>query len=351
MKEALLKRLRQLYPEPPCRYLEERLVRPPGLRPDIFVQHPDGKKWAFEMVHRNSQATHLLENHRRYLEAGIQDIWILWQDLEPSAGRPRSIDQGVMPRFLSEQRLYKLGAPQRAILDMQEGEVRTLYAFTVNTLGTEARAGQSSFSTTTRIGITVYKFEGWAGQKRYPAQDAFVALHEIEFAEGSVLTMAPPEANEWILETLADQYGLSGDMATVVPSEAIEQFDQLPALIQRDSRELVGSLLSQHLASLSPEEMQEILSFFRSGGVAQQTSTETDLPEITVDEALGSGAAMGALADGIQRVIQQLQDLGMPKPLLEFVLQWLDPHKLAQVAELMQWQEESENLRDVRQGH
>lgn len=132
MAEAFVKRLHQLYPEPPAVYREGRRVKPVGLKPDVYLQHPDGRQWAFEMVHGNRHPDHLLKNHERYVQAGIRDIWILWDDLSPKSGPPSPKDQGVMPALMGETRMYRITGPQCAILQMQTGNIRYLHTFTVD---------------------------------------------------------------------------------------------------------------------------------------------------------------------------------------------------------------------------
>ena len=124
MVEAFTKRLRQLHPEPPAVYSFGSKVESVGLKPDIYVQHPDGRQWAFEMVHGNSSARHLLDNHRRYASHGIHDVWILWDSLRPKVGPDHPLEQGIMPALLPDAKVYPLTAPQRAILEMQIGATR-----------------------------------------------------------------------------------------------------------------------------------------------------------------------------------------------------------------------------------
>ena len=66
MVEAFATRLRQFFPEPPTAYSLGSKVTPPGLKPDIYARHADGRQWAFEMVHGNAKASHLLRNHTHY---------------------------------------------------------------------------------------------------------------------------------------------------------------------------------------------------------------------------------------------------------------------------------------------
>ena len=102
MVDAFSKRLRDLYPEPAHKYsdLFGSVVKPVSLKPDVYIKHPDGREWAFEMVHHNRHVDHLLKNHQRYVKAGIYDTWILWDDLRPKTGYEPSPDQGLLLPFV-----------------------------------------------------------------------------------------------------------------------------------------------------------------------------------------------------------------------------------------------------------
>ena len=76
-----------------------------GLKPDIYVEHPDGRLWAFEMIYRNAHAQHTLENHERYGDAGVRNFWILWDTLAPAVTRPHS-DQGVLTDYLRTRKIH-----------------------------------------------------------------------------------------------------------------------------------------------------------------------------------------------------------------------------------------------------
>jgi hypothetical protein len=114
MSEAFEKRLKQLFPESEYHYsFGKQLAN--GLKPDVYIRHPDGRQWAYEMVHGNSHPAHLNENHHRYQASGIRDIWILWDDLRPHIGVPLSMHQGIFMDLLPSGYTIaesKLTAPQ-----------------------------------------------------------------------------------------------------------------------------------------------------------------------------------------------------------------------------------------------
>jgi len=76
MLEALEIRLRKLFPG--SEVTLGKKIQSIGLKPDIYIEHPDGRKWAYEMIFGNKSAEHTLDNHKRYKNAGTHDFWILW---------------------------------------------------------------------------------------------------------------------------------------------------------------------------------------------------------------------------------------------------------------------------------
>ena len=130
--EAIGRRLRQLYPPSRVRIRENKQLGRMELRPDIYVEHGDGRHWAYEIVHGNTRD--LKEKHDVYAGEGIRDIWIVSDLLIPKSRRqPASLDQGVMFPAGDEKLYYHLNRPQRELLETQNGETRYLFAFTVNT--------------------------------------------------------------------------------------------------------------------------------------------------------------------------------------------------------------------------
>jgi hypothetical protein len=54
MLEAFQIRLSKLFPE--SRVTLGKRIQSVGLKPDIFIEHPDGHKWAYEMIYGNKSA-------------------------------------------------------------------------------------------------------------------------------------------------------------------------------------------------------------------------------------------------------------------------------------------------------
>lgn len=346
MKEAFAKRLRQLYPEPPHEYSEGRKVKPVGLKPDVYVRHPDGRQWAFEMVHGNSHASHLLRNHERYAQAGIHDVWILWDDLRPRAGRQASADQGVMLGLLGEERIYPLTKPQRAILEMQTGDVRYLYAFAVDPLSAGRQVAETELMQALAIGVDVYRFVGWDGQERYPATHDYVPMFKLEFAPNGSLVAPDRESEDVVWGSLLSQLGLGMEHG-VVPSEWVLQIEQLIASPEGQEA-LSRHLFESFLKELPPEELEQIVRFFQSAPEIQALPSDSHLPEMDTTQAFQDASVMRELAAEAERIRQHIGMLDWPDPMKKMLLAMINQQQLAHTAEWMAWQDESEALQQTR---
>ncbi|MBN1921821.1 MAG: hypothetical protein JW892_11285, partial [Anaerolineae bacterium] len=348
MVEAFDIRLRQLYPEPSTTYSEGKKITPPGLKPDIFVEHPDGRKWAFEMVHGNQSAAHLLENHVRYRDAGICDHWILWDELEPKTSETSNFNQGVFPGLQEEQREYRLTAPQRAILEMQDGDERFIYAFTLDPFR-RIEHEQTRFAQTMFIGVTVYCFEVWRdGQDSYPAKDFFVPMYQLEFAADGAFVLPSEEAYTAVWDQLAPVLGFS-DTEGIIPTEALAKLERLPELFQTHSQAVMETLLRSYLEALLPEELHEIGEFFqktKSGDLQPPPFSMPSMEEVM--QAFENPEQIQKMAESASRAQAHLETLGFPEPLKRFFMTVVDPTLLQNVGDVMAWSEDSVALQQAR---
>ena len=345
MAEAFAKRLCQLYPE--AEYSEGKKVRSVGLKPDVYVRHPDGRQWAFEMVHGNSHAGHLLENHKCYAQAGIQDVWILWDDLRPGAGRQVSIDQGVMPNTLGEARDYPLTNPHRVILEMQPGDVRHLYAFTIDPLGAGRDIANTALMRAIGVGVHIYRFEGWQGQDRYAATRDYVPMLELEFApNGSPIAPDRPGEDE-MWDSLLARLGLDTSQG-IICTEWMVQFERSLAMPETQSL-LLRDSVKAYLKRLSPAESAELARCLRSVPAGKLAPPPGLIhSEEHISRALDSVEMAQTLAQDAQRASEHIKGLGLPAPLVKLLTVLMDPQRLSSTAEWMKWQDESETLQKVR---
>jgi predicted house-cleaning noncanonical NTP pyrophosphatase (MazG superfamily) len=345
MVEAFVNRLQQLYPEPQATYSLGRKVTPPGLKPDVYIEHADGRRWVFEMVHHNRHAQHLLENHARYAEAGISDHWILWQNLQPQTQGTPSPDQGVMTTLVEKERRFTLTAPQRAILEMQDRDVRYLYAFTINPLK-DIHSPETEFARTISTGVIIYRFEGWNGEKKAVASDIFVPMYYLEFTDNGPLQGPPPGVYDAAFDELGDLLGF--DEPVMIPSEVAATLDNLPQIIAAHQQRVAKAIFKQHWIALSPEEREEIAEYLRD---SEAENLRPPLEILTADDtsqAYSDPTKMWELLTYVQQLQVHVETSDMPEALKGFLLDCIDGRLLEDVAEAIEWQAGSEVLKQSR---
>ncbi len=347
MVEAFAKRLQQLYPDPPTRYSLGRKVTPPGLKPDVYVEHPDGRKWAFEMVHGNRSPEHMLDNHARYAEAGISDHWILWEILSPAPPNKRTPEQGVITGLVAGKATYRLTRPQKAILDMQGGSTRYLYAFTTNPFGVPRADLFSPFIRMVTTGLDVFTFDEPDNQGLYQAILDFVPLMSLEFAPDGTLLTEAESLTEKELQTLLAAIGLDFG-SEIIPMEALQRIEQV--LLGKDAQNALRSeLTASFLKSASSEERQELAAFFSIGGSVNTPRFETILSGLTMEQILNDPAKLEIVASEMERLRQYGEEQpGLPQILRRYHLEMARRSDLPFVASLMRWMSESEAFRNAR---
>ena len=347
MCEAFTKRLQQLYPEPPAVYSGGRKIAM-GLKPDVFIRHPDGRRWAYEMVHGNSHAAHLLDNHRRYHEAGIKDIWILWDDLRPSIGTPLSPQQGVILGVLPDQFLAQernLTAPQKAILAMQPPGVKVLYAFSVSPL---VKSPDIQFLDMLAIGVQIYTFQPVGQVGAYSVTKRFLSVAELEFTPDGWLKET--EKQLFTDQDFPDILNALGydTTQTLIPAEVIQRFVDLMCT-QKGLQGLVQLLLSRHLQQAGPETLAEIALFRKLEAAKAIEPYQSGLSAETSRQIYDDPTVMKALAMDTQAAKDHVEKLELPAHLKQFLISLLDQPILSSSAEWMQWQAENEALQKARQ--
>ncbi len=349
MVEAFGKRLRQLYPEPPTVYSEGKKLLSPPLKPDVYIRHPDGRQWVFEMVYGNQQASLLAEHHQAYARENIQDVWILWETLEPKKRRKRkktSLKQGIMPSLIQERAIYRLNAPQRAILEMQTGNVRYLYAFTINAVGPGQELVTEPTVQTMMVGICAYEFEEWSGQDRYPAEDYYIPVPQLEFhKDGSLVVPKVPEN----LQKMASVLGFGADSPVIIPAQLIDQLNRLPALAEEKAEPLLALFLTPFFSNLTKETLQELTDFFQSGRAAQIQQELKSSEPVDVFQAVQSPEETRKLLEEIEQKRELLANADIPEPLKSFFLSMLNTRMIEHMAEWNRWQQESQRLRQARE--
>lgn len=174
----LVPRLQKLYPE--AKITCGKVVKPVGLKPDVYMELPDGRKWVFEAVFANRNPEKIKQNHQRYQQAGISDTWILWDDLGPRTGQEIFPDQSSFSTSLTPP-CYKLTQPQKALLDIQGSYPKYIYSFVIDDgMGIARSLPQSNFINALMMGVCIYEFDGEMIKNRYRAIKRYVQLSDLD---------------------------------------------------------------------------------------------------------------------------------------------------------------------------
>lgn len=352
MAEAFVCRLKQLYPN--AEYREGKVIRPVGLKPDVYVRHPDGREWVYEMVHGNRQAEHMLQNHHRYQQANIQDYWILWDELFPKAGKKFSDSQGLLASLLTNRVSVHLTKPCSAILEMQESQERFLYAFSVNATGLTLNSIPSALLASMAVGVRIMRFnaDDLAGQvevrrnRRVPTERFFTSMAELQFNENGSLQL--PKENSMEAEAagkLLKGMGLDSNSG-YIPAVGVDEVQRMITDPTRYS-DFTKAILEAFLKRASPDELAEIAAYAQSGRATEVTPYQGRfpadlLPGITYDPEL-----MLRLADDVKGALEHLEHVELPSVLKRFLVEILNAQKFESIAEFMKLQAESDAFRRV----
>jgi len=334
MVKVLAERLARLYPD--CVALTlGKVVKPLGLKPDIYIEHSDGRKWAFEMVHKNVGGEKIRRNHECYQSAGISDTWILWQFLEPKSGPHIPLAQGQFP--IDVPKWYELNMPQKTLLSLQPEGNRFLFAFDIGTAEEREMIGPNPLIQAQWTGIMIYDFSDWDGSDRHEIKKIeFVRIPILEFSPtGQPIAGYEPEIT---LEHLS-MMGL--DISGASPAEILEQvknvsvssfLTQLPQLLLPFFESIPDE---QRRALLA--EMMSFAELLKSGAIA--------FPDIAADAVDKSPDAMEQVA----QLQTQLDSYLEPFPLIRQYLFNASPQLFQSQADIMRLQAEDEDYRNAAQ--
>jgi hypothetical protein len=103
-----------------------------NLKPDIFIDHLDGQRWAYEVVNKNIDTRTIKAKHQKFAQAGVQPYWILWQTLGPGKFLYETLtvqSVWVSDEVVDAPRRYELNGLQRTLARLGGGY---LYIFSVH---------------------------------------------------------------------------------------------------------------------------------------------------------------------------------------------------------------------------
>jgi len=346
MAEAFEKRLRQLFPEPEHIYSLGKKVAN-GLKPDVYLLHPDGRQWAYEMVHCNHQPDHLNDNHSRYQGAGIQDIWILWDDLRPRIGAPLSMQQGVFMDLIPSQYAVaesRLTAPQKAILNMQPPGVRYLYAFSVAPAAPELHTELLDMLS---IGINCYAFQSLGQPGAFQVKKSFIPMVELNFgADGRLEEPANPALESLVLDDLLRALGYEANQP-MIPSTVMQQVIEMMRTPEKHP-EIIALYLKGLLHQASPELLEEIQTY-RSADASPPVEPYRSAMDLeAIRHNLLAPDALRALADDLQTAQAHIAEQPISPALKQFLLDLLNQPTVRDSAEWLEWQATSPALEKAR---
>lgn len=140
------------------------------LKPDVFIDHCNGKQWAYEVVNKNAAVDKIVSKHKQYQTAGVYDYWIVSETLSPE--KPISEDALQQSVWLFEEPLpdhpprFKMNRNlQQVLLQIGNGN---LYTFMLNKPLLElADHWQVQMAL---MGVAIYR--------QTPKNDAYVELAE-----------------------------------------------------------------------------------------------------------------------------------------------------------------------------
>jgi hypothetical protein len=336
MREAFEKRLKQLFPESEYHYsFGKQLAN--GLKPDVYIRHPDGQQCVYEMVHGNRHPAHLNDNHHRYQASGIQDIWILWDDLRPRFGEPLSMQQGVFIDLISSEYLVvdtKLTSPQREILNMQPPGVRFLYAFSVTPLAPDLNIELLNMLS---IGINSYAFHSISQPGTFHVTRTFIPMVEMGFNDEGLPINQPNPAFEGIkLQDLGQALGLE-DFQAVIPVAFMQQFMEMikdPYHIQQ----LMVLYLSSILKEASPELLSEIKKFGDKTTVHAVEPYRSTLGPHVSQQLFRDPSLLKSLAEESKAVLTHILAQELSPVIKQFLIDLLNQPVIQDSSDWVEWQ-------------
>jgi len=335
MVKALAERLARLYPD--CVALTlGKVVKSVGLKPDIYIEHSDGRKWAFEMVHKNVDSEKIRRNHERYQSAGISDTWILWQSLEPKSGPHIPLAQGQFP--IDVPKWYELNMPQKTLLSLQPEGNRFLFAFDIGTAEEREMIGPNPLIQAQWTGIIIYDFSDWDGGEACVVRDKdFVTIPMLEFSPtGQPMSSQVPEMGLALLLALGIDTSASSQAELLGQLRMMSVSNLLPFLLKQLPL-IVGEPFAKEQHDAFDLETESFLKLLGSGVIV--------FPDIAVD-------AVDKNPDAMEQVAQlqaQLDSYLKPFPLIRQYLFNASPQLFQSQADMMRLQAEDEDYRNAAQ--
>lgn len=302
-----------------------------NLKPDIYVAHADGRRWAYEVVNKNAGVAKIEANHEVYAQAGVQDYWILWE----ASGPDKPLDDSMLAQsvwvtdeVVEGKKQYELKSLHRVLAKIGDG---ALYVFGINKPMLD-RAGHWALKLG-MIGMLLYEFCPHQPGEGYVSGDfELVPLPLLTFDEHGKPVLKPDAVE--IPAFLQGFAAMPSDRPVFFP-DILTRFDAL-----LESPDILANLFRENLAQLGAqygdqplpesERLATALQKFQRAVAeiaAKPVREESDM--VWVLEALD--ILVAALPDPFQRSLRE----AVP----------VTGAMLRQVLEIKQWFEGDEHLR------
>lgn len=350
MLEAFELRLRKQFPDSTISLGKK--VKPVGLKPDVYIEHPDGRKWVYEMVYRNGHAQHILDNHQRYKQAGIRDFWILWDTLAPATDPPPK-HQGIFSEFTSTLKQAKATNMLSAIASIHAEHLRSkktlLYAFALNELDKyvdKPHLVMQIIST----GVSVYYIEQFDPEGEFFQYSSdYVPLMELGFGIDGTIALEKLSQNDELDLELLKAIGMD-EQAEHFPAQMLQSLNQSIFSTSESSQSALLTVYAQKIwQEATPEEIREAEEFAKAGGGSKLKFL------ITPKEPLAGPAASLENPEGLIAIAKYLSDLQksieqaeIPVLVKKLLLISLKPDQWKELSEMASWRENSDAIKRLQ---
>lgn len=335
MVTGLARCLRQAFPR--ANFTFGTVVSDLGLKPDIFVSHPDGRRWAYEMVNKNAAADEIKSKHQKYLAAGVSAYWILWENLAPA--KPLDADKVISQAIwvdealLEEPRQYWLNKLQRTLAELGGG---CLYVFAIYKPLLDLVEHWALKLIV--IGLDIYKLQPQPHPGKVTADIDFVPLPYLVFGEQGQPQLRPDadEISPYLSSVMDPRIQFPSD-GPVFIKESFGNLDSLfgsPEEMQQLMQQALIQALSQSVADYSPADLAQLgeeLQSYKERMPATSTTTDFEKPEQLL-------TALVEYLDSLPPIIQEA---------FRVVFDFPNKETIGQLIELKQWYEEDPYLQEL----
>lgn len=341
MVKAFALRLRRLFPD--AIITLGKKVEPVSLKPDVYIKHPDGRQWVYEMVKGNQSREHIQKNHERYSQHAIRDFWILWEELTPTQ-TPADINQGVFSAFLDTTRQIEPNALLKTIYTIHSKHKNNppvpIYAFTLNQLGEKVKDLSAIFKTLS-IGLRIFNVVD-IDKARASYTGDFISLSELQFDQDGFPYASQNTAEQEMYDKALEQLGMISQQQ-YVPAELIAQFNKLennPNLQQS----VLLALLQQSHNLLSDVEISELKTYIESGKAKTIQMPLIDSIKSGNNISISDPDGIESLSAILKEIWKALEEQGVPKAFIKLLLPVINTTTLDEVGEVMRWQDKKHQI-------